>query len=223
MTGNGNELPWNPWQMEHLDTGGRALSSESADIIRDVMHQLITEAQLMLVWGVGLINSRDTIRNDLDESIRSFFQCPSPATVQHADVAVSPEVDRILKINIRVPPSRVTEAFRLRGDVERLFARAFVVFIYHLWDESTRPIIANTLRVPKKNSVKADLMGDWKHLRNWIVHPNQGTENDYFSRSTIFIRELHLQHERQPAITMSSVMTMIDLLGAMQIRVDDNQ
>ena len=177
----------------------------------------------MLVWGVGLINNRDIIQHSLRRVFAPSSNDSSHATVHHADSAVPPDVDRILRVDIHVPQSRVTEAFELRGDVERLFARAFVVFVYHLWDESTRPTIADILGARDKDCIKADLMGDWRHLRNWIVHPNQDTENDYFSRATVLTRVLHLQRERPPIITVRSVMTLVDLLGAMQIRVNYNQ
>ena len=50
----------------------------------------------------------------------------------------------------------------------------FVVFSYQLWEEFARPNIAQALGTTH-NDVESDLMGEWRHLRNWIVHPDEKT------------------------------------------------
>ena len=55
------------------------------------------------------------------------------------------------------------------GKFEDLNSKAFIVMVYHRWEEHFRHLISRTLSVPKK-SVQCDLMGDVRQVRNVIIH-----------------------------------------------------
>ena len=73
------------------------------------------------------------------------------------------------------------------GEFEKTYAKSFVVFSYQLWEEFARPNIAQALGTTH-NDVEADLMGEWRHLRNRIVHPDEKTEEAYFKNAKLLAK-----------------------------------
>lgn len=67
--------------------------------------------------------------------------------------------------------SNVVAAFEQAGKLERLYARAFVVFVYQTWEHAIRSSMAAALQIADVNDIKADLMGELRCLRNWLIHP----------------------------------------------------
>ena len=64
------------------------------------------------------------------------------------------------------------------GDFEDRQNRAFVVMLYHRWDEWYRYRIGQALGVPKCD-IRSDLMGEVRLLRNLIVHENGVVPNGF--------------------------------------------
>ena len=117
-----------------------------------------------------------------------------------------------------VPKGRVLEAFSSGGDFEHLYGKAFVTFVYHIWDDFSRPAIAEALGLKCKRGVAADLMGDWRHLRNWLVHQHQKTEDDYFDDATTLSRVLALRRG-QPRISANMAFELAARLSAIELKV----
>ena len=209
-----DRMVWDPTYGRFLDIGNRGIDKYAADSIRGAMHQLITEANLMLLWFVSLWRNRSVIRRDLDSFGDSFdFQ---PITVVRVDPE-DHEYDGKRAMNLFVPKERMLQAFSDDGDFERLYGRSFVTLVYHVWDDFTRRAIAKALRV-KHVDVEADLMGDWRYLRNWLVHQHQETEDAYFANAKIFTAAFEL-HRGQPKISGKMVFELVERLNVMQVRV----
>ena len=208
------QMLWDPTDARFLDIGNRDIDKDAADSIREAMHQLITEAELMLVWFAGLLRNLSVIRRDLESHAHLLDSQPLTfAMVDHEDY----EYDGIRAMNLFVPKGRVLEAFSDGGDFEHLYGKAFVTFVYHIWDDSSRPAIARALGLKCKKGVEADLMGDWRHLRNWLVHQHQETEDAYFDDAKILTEALDLQR-CQPKISAKMVFELVALLNVMQVR-----
>jgi len=63
------------------------------------------------------------------------------------------------------------------GKFEDLHAKSFIVLVFSLWEDNFRVQIANKLPINEKENdrvkrVKSNLMGDIRHIRNYIVHPS---------------------------------------------------
>ena len=86
-----------------------------------------------------------------------------------------------------LPTGVVYDSFSKGGEFETMFAKAFVVSSYHTWEEVTRPKIAQALGISHRD-VQSDLMGEWRHLRNWLVHPSEETEKTFFSNTDLLSR-----------------------------------
>ena len=85
------------------------------------------------------------------------------------------------------------------GEFDQLGTKAMLVFMYTLWEETTRDNIADALQV-KRSRVRCDLMGDMRHLRNFIVHPSEKTKQEYARRAT-FLPELWPEFPEDGTIT----------------------
>ena len=186
------------------------ISKEAETEIRNTMQQFSSDCQMMLVWFAGILGSQSAMRSHLND----VAEQDEPFTIN----TYRPD-GRVDSILARVPVDSVVEAFAEAGDFERLYAKAFVIFTYQIWEEVTRLKIAKALKVEKPEHVKADLMGDWRHLRNWLVHRNKKTENDYFNKARTLSHALDMQ-AGDPSLTANGVATLMQHLNHMQVDVN---
>ena len=119
---------------------------------------------------------------------------------------------------VRIPAEKVLEAFSDDGEFERLYAKAFVVFTFQIWDEVTRPKIATALKV-EPDHIEANLMGDWRHLRNWLIHRTKRAERDYFDKAGMLVHLLGSQ-PNEPSLTAEKVFILMQHLNRMSVEVN---
>ena len=67
--------------------------------------------------------------------------------------------------------------------------------------------------------VKADLMGEWRLLRNWIIHRSRDAEDDFFERAKSLATALGLQRGN-PSLTADNVLNLMARLNNMRIEVN---
>ena len=182
--------------------GGRAAENS----INEAMQRFTTEAELMMVWFAGLLLNLPMLRRSMDSIAGPPFE-----------VAIADPYDDLRAMHLDVPEERVLDAYSATGDLEQVYGKAFVVFIYHAWEESARPAIASALGV-EKDSVTTDLMNDWRYLRHWLLHPHQGTEDDYFNKAAILTGRLNIMRG-YPLVNAKVVFELLGQLKVMQIEV----
>ena len=117
-----------------------------------------------------------------------------------------------------MPAEEVIESIADAGDFERLYANSFVVSTYHLWEETIRPKIATATKVGPSH-VKADLMGEWRLLRNWIIHRSKDAEDDFFEKASTLASVLGLQRGSL-SLTANNIMHLVQRLNNMRIEVN---
>ena len=186
------------------------VTEEAAREIKDIMQQFSTDCQKMLIWFAGILGSREAIKSHLDK-----------LTAQGKPLSVNTyrpngRVDSVLA---SLPVEDVVEAVSADGEFERLYAKAFVIFTYQIWDEVARTRIAKALKVEKPNHVTSDLMGDWRHLRNWLIHRTETTEKDFFEKSKTLPRLLDMPRG-EPSLTAGMVAVLMRQLNNMQVDVN---
>ena len=151
-------------------TGIPTVNKEAQDEISAIMQKFSIDCQMMIVWFAGILSSREAMRRHLD----GMAQGSEPLSIS----SLRPD-GRVDSIFARIPVEEVIDAFSDAGEFERLYAKAFVIFTYQTWEAVARAKIATALKVEDKH-IKSDLMGEWRHLRNWIVHPTDNAEQDCF-------------------------------------------
>ena len=104
------------------------------------------------------------------------------------------------------------------GSFELAYTKAFVVFAYHTWEEATRPKIASALKVDVKD-VKSNLMGEWRHLRHWVIHTSEDNKSKMFTEAKNLVRILGLP-EDEPILTSDMVFRLMENLDRMQVSVN---
>ena len=186
------------------------ISEEANAEIKNTMQQFSADCQMMLIWFAAILGSQNAMRNHLNH----VAEQDEPFTIN--TYRSDGRVDSVLA---RVPVDTVIEAFTEAGEFERLYAKAFVVFTYQIWEEVTRPKIASALKVDKPDRITADLMGDWRHLRNWLVHRTRTTESDFFRKAKKLPQMLNMQ-PGDPGLTANGVATLMQHLNHMQVDVN---
>lgn len=106
------------------------------------------------------------------------------------------------------------------GEFDQLSTKAMLVFIYTLWEETTRGNIADTLQV-KRSQVRCDLMGDMRHLRNFIVHPSEKTKQEY-ARGAAFLPEIWPAFPEDGTISASMVHALMEQLNAIIVEIHED-
>ena len=94
-----------------------------------------------------------------------------------------------------------------------------VVLAYQRWEEFARPRIAEALGT-KHADVKSDLMGEWRHLRNWLVHPDEKTEEAYFKNADLLAKIPGSPRPGRPEVKSNMVMFMMGYLNCLHAVVN---
>ncbi len=204
------QLGWPGGTVTLRCVGVPKIGKAATDEIEETMQQFSSDCQMMLVWFAGILGSQSAMRSHLND----IAERDEPFTIK----THRPD-GRVDSILAQVPVDSVLEAFKEAGEFERLYAKSFVVFTYQVWEEVTRPKIARALKVEKAKHVKADLMGDWRHLRNWLVHRSKKTENDFFEKATILPDALNME-PGDPSLTANGVGTLMKYLNHMKVDVN---
>lgn len=68
-----------------------------------------------------------------------------------------------------IPTKYALSGMVKNGPFSQLIAHGIIVLIYELWNEDYRSRIAKEISC-KTNEVMCDVMGDLRHIRNWITH-----------------------------------------------------
>lgn len=190
-------------------TGVPPVSDESQDEIGSAMRKFSRDCQMMTTWFVGIMASRRAMRGHL-EQLASRGE-PLRITTLRPD-------GRAAAVLAEMAADEAIESIADAGEFERLYANSFVVSTFHLWEETIRPTIASALRV-ELSDVKADLMGEWRLLRNWIIHRSQDAEDAFFERAPTLAGALALQRG-DPSLTAGSVVVLVQHLNNMRIEVN---
>ena len=186
------------------------ISDEASADIQNTMQHFSSDCQMMFVWFAAILGSQTAMRNHLDHIAAQ----DEPFTIN--TYRADGRVDSVLA---RVPVDSVIEAFTEAGDFERLYAKAFVVFTYQVWEEVARPKIATALNLESPNHINADLMGDLRYLRNWLVHRTETAESDFFRKAETLPQVLSMQRG-DPSLTANGVATLMQHLNHLQVEVN---
>ena len=158
--------------------GLERLGKPAVDTVSKAMWRFATECQRMVVLYAGVLLSRATIQSQIGSERDRDTPFAITTTGKDGDVS---------GIWAWLPTGVVLDAFSAGGEFETTFAKSFVVSAYQTWEEVTRPQIAEALDT-SHNEIRSDLMGEWRHLRNWLVHPSEETEVAYFKNANLLAR-----------------------------------
>ena len=169
--------------------GVPAVSEEAEDEINAAIDQFLDDCQTMIVWYAGIERLQDSIHQRLSQTIPR----DKPFTLSN----LYPNGEQ--RVLVQVPGDTVVDAFSRGGAFELAYTRAFVVFAYHTWEEVARPKIASSLKV-EVQKVKSDLMGEWSHLRHWVIHTGEDSKTKMFTKAKNLVRVLGLELD-EPNLT----------------------
>ena len=204
------QIGWPGGELTLRCIGIPKISEEANAEIKSTMQQFSSDCQMMLIWFMATLGSQNAMRNHL----KHIAEQDKPFTIN----TYRPD-GRVDSVLAHVPVDSVIEAFGKSGDFERLYAKAFVVFTYQTWEEVARPKIATALKVEEPDHIASDLMGDLRHLRNWLLHRTQKAGSDFFSKAKTLPKILNM-HPGDPSLTANGVATLMQHLNHMQVDVN---
>ena len=103
------------------------------------------------------------------------------------------------------------------GTFEDRHAKAFIVMIYHRWDEYFRQSIAESISV-RPSRVQCDMMGDIRQVRNVIIHDNSEIAQNTIGKLKLLPQIWHLS---VGALSLSEGMlqSLMEQINAMHVRI----
>ena len=70
------------------------------------------------------------------------------------------------------------------------------------------------------DDVQSDLMGEWRHLRNWLVHPDKETEKAYFRDAKLLAKISGNLRPGRPQVKSDMVFPMMGYLNPLHVIVN---
>ena len=183
---------------------------ETALAVTEVLDELASGWHMASIWFVGVLKSRDGLQTEMAENIGADepvgFGCEYPD-------------GRRKYIRTRVKGSEAVASFS-DAVFGTAYSKFFVLSIFSHWEDAIRPRIVSVLGVPFQEA-ESDLMGEWRLLRNWLVHPAPGgdAEQQYFSRAKTLQRLLGSERGK-PEVTVGGAFLLIEQLNTMRITVN---
>ena len=196
---------WNAGTLHVQYVGLREVSESAIEKVGETMWRFAADCQIMVVLYAGVLHSRGGIQAQLGGNIDR--EKPFAVTTDDRDGNVG-------AVWAWLPRGKVFDAFSAGGEFEQTFAKAFVVLAYQRWEEFARPRIAEALGT-KHADVKSDLMGEWRHLRNWLVHPDEKTEEAYFKNADLLAKIPRSPRPGRPEVKSNMVMFMMGYLNCL--------
>ena len=203
-------IAWNAGTLHVQYVGLKEVSESAIETISTTMWQFATECQLMVVLYAGVLRSRETIQSNFGGNNNR----DAPFTVSSSD-----KNGNLRAVWAWLPQGIVVDAFSNGGEFEKTYAKAFVVFAYQLWEEFARPKIAQALGTTHA-AVQSDLMGEWRHLRNWLVHPDEKTEKTYFKNAKLLAKIRGNLQPGKAEVSSDMVFPMMGYLNSLHVIVN---
>ena len=201
---------WNAGTLHVQYVGLPQVSDCAVEGVGETMWRFASDCQVMVVLYAGVLQSRGRIQAQLGGNIDR--ERPFAVTTNDRD-------GNVRSVWAWLPRGMVFDAFSAGGEFEQTFAKAFVVFAYQRWEEFARPRIAEALGA-KHADVKSDLMGEWRHLRNWLVHPDKKTEDAYFRNANLLAKIPGSPRPGKPEVTSGMVIFMMGYLNCLRAVVN---
>ena len=203
-------LGWNAGTIHLQYVGLPELSKPAVEVVSTTMRDFNSQCQLLAFMHAGVLGSQEAIQDQLG---RKASRAGSFTLSGYYGER------RTQAIWARLPVGQIIDAFAENGEFERLYAKAFVVFSYQLWEEFARPRIARELGVDH-NDVQSELMGEWRYLRRWLVHPHEDTERDYFKNANMLAVVLHDLRPGYPEMKADWVFPLMGYLNSLNVIVN---
>ena len=208
-----SELYWEggPFQVRLYHNPDTPQQAVDAAIV--VLEEFRTECHKQYFAFNGVVNGRQlayerfkSTMTELDKkiSIGTAFpdseQLPGKSTIAH------------------MSQGELLEGLKRGGEFENQHAKAFVVLIYHLWDENFRDRIASVMSVPKKQ-VECILMGDIRQIRHLIIHKNSVVPQN-FSAGLEFLPQIWNLKPGKLIITEKMVHSLMEQINAIRVQIN---
>ncbi len=200
----------NNWRM-HVNCKGldEPLDTSKFEALQRIMNEFGRECHLTFIWVAGFIGSLETVRRQLEINVEpdGWIGVASERLDGYA---------RSLPTRIR--REEALQAFADGDRFEAFCTRSFVTLVSTHWNDVARLRIAETLRV-EPDTVRSQVMHEWRLLRNWLTHRSRRGEDQYFNDAVILPGLVDSQRGN-PEISAAAIPHLMDEINVLNINVD---
>ena len=190
-----------------------SIERDVVSAIQGELEQFVDECHSLFICHVSAIKSMEATQGLLTK----VFEDNEPVSMT---TVLGNGSTRVIRTGVL--GGEAAKLFSSKGKFERLQAKSLVMSIFSHWDSVTRPRIASLLDVRKKEDVESELMGQWRLVRNWLVHRDSDAEEQYFRRADAMARLLD-SRPGVPEITAQGVLLLMDRLRALAVIVNPDK
>ena len=193
---------------------GSSITEYEAQEVVQLLDDFRSQCQRLWFAFSGTINGRDL-------AVQRFQQMKA---TRHNTLSVGsqfPDAEQSVGKSTfaRITFGELIDGLVSGGEFEQLNAKAMLVFIDALWEDSTRRKIADPLSVKGKD-VKCDLMADIRRLRNLIIHQSDSAKQDYVQKAS-FLPLIWTIDPNEVIITGAMLQPLFEQLNAIQVHVGE--
>ena len=189
-------------------------SSTAVDSAITILESYRSECQQQFIVFNGVVNGRylafkkysnafDAAHADKKISIGTAF----PGSEQSPGKSTIAEMKQ----------GELLQGLKLGGEFENQHAKAFMVFIYHLWDENYRNQLARVLSV-QQEQIRCSLLGDIRHVRHLIIHEKAMVPDGFYGKLEL-LPELWQFQSGELKLTEAMIHSFIEQLNALRVDV----
>ena len=189
--------------------GMQSMEPDVVLAIQSELEQFVDECHSVFICHVSAIKSMQASQGLLAK----VFEDNEPVSIT---TEVGNGSTRVIRTGVL--GREATELFAIEGKFEKLQARSLVMAIFTHWDSVTRPRIASRLGVSERD-VESQLMGEWRLLRNWLVHRDGDAEEQYYRKAETLARLLD-SRPGEPGITTQGVLLLMEQLRSLTVIVN---
>ena len=192
-----------------LAYAGKPLEPGVLGAVQRVLEEFIDECHSLQVCYFGAVMGMDNIKQMLDH-------VQEGTTPESIGFSLNDFTGPLRPVDLG---NKYNEIFSIEGTFQRLQARSLVISIFVEWESATRRRLATLLGV-KPDDVNADLMGNWRRLRNWLLHKDGEAEQQYFHAAAGLAQYLE-PCPGVPEVSASDVVKLMGLLSSLEIKVSN--
>ena len=202
-----NRLYWTNGPMQvRIKHSADTPDADASAAIR-VLEDFRLQCQRLFVAFDGMVNGRSRMLE--------YWQAQNVSRSNRLSIGTQlPDGEQSIGMSTiaRVTFGELFDGMKDGGEFDQLSTKAMLVFMYSLWEETTRGNIADALQITR-GQVKCDLMGDMRYLRNFIVHPSEKTQQEY-ARGATFLPVIWPTFPEDVTITASMLQALMEQLNA---------
>jgi len=190
------------------------------DKVCDIVKSFIDSCQKQYVAFTMAMHGAAKFRDIVNFAIESGRTKPE-STLSIGSTSPSSPQQPGKSIVAELSIGQIIKLSRPGGKFEDLHGKAFIVFVYNMWEYNFRRQPAKELSI-QANQIRCDLMDDIRLIRNDIVHRDSVVSDDTIGNLKM-LPEIWsaMAPGEELLITKDMILSLVEQINAIQIKIDN--